>query len=82
MDKCGGLAAPLLSYQDLFEPLHEQIKANEMIIEQEHPRAGNIKLVNNPWRCADGAAVIRSPAPTLGEHTGEITKSLSPENRN
>lgn len=80
MDKCGGLAAPLLSYQDLFEPLHEQIKANEMIVEQEHPRAGNIKLVNNPWRCTNGAAVIRLPAPALGEHTSEIMKSLSQEN--
>jgi len=76
IDKCGGLAAPLLSYKDLFDPLHEQVKANKMVVEQEHPRAGKIKLVNNPWRHGDGAAEIKSPSPALGEHTDEILKSL------
>ncbi|MFC1930014.1 CaiB/BaiF CoA transferase family protein [Chloroflexota bacterium] len=76
IDKCGGLAAPLVSYRDLFEPLHEQVKANNMVVEQKHPRAGKIRLVSNPWRHADGAAEIRSPAPALGEHTYEILSAL------
>ena len=76
IDKCGGVAAPLLSYKDLFDPLHEQVKANRMVVEQNHPRAGRIKLINNPWRHTDGAAEIKSPAPALGEQTDEILTSL------
>ena len=76
IDKFGGLAAKLFTYNDLFKPLHDQVKANNMIIEQSHPRAGKIKLVNNPWRHTDGAAEIKLPSPALGEHTEEILASL------
>ena len=76
IDKCGGLAAKLFTYNDLFKPSHGQVEANNMIIEQNHPKAGKIKLVNNPWRHTEGAAEIKTPAPVLGEHTSEILASL------
>ncbi|MFC1929984.1 CoA transferase, partial [Chloroflexota bacterium] len=76
IDKCGGFAASLLTYKELFEPIHEQVKANRMVVEQEHPRAGKITLVNNPWRFTAGTVEIKAPAPALGEHTEEILISL------
>ena len=77
INECGGLAAKLLTYNDLFNPLHEQVKANGLVIEQEHPQAGKVKLVTNPWRHTDGAAEIRLPSPALGEHTEEVLTSLN-----
>ncbi len=76
VDRCGGLAAPLLTFSDLYNPLHDQVKANNLIIEQEHPRAGKIKLVNNAWRYSVTLAEIKRPAPALGEHTDEILSSI------
>ncbi len=76
IDKCGGLAAKMNTYKDLFDPMHGQIVANKMIIEQEHPLAGKVKLVNIPWRNADGPAEIKMPAPALGEHTVKVLSKL------
>ncbi|MBI2868980.1 MAG: CoA transferase [Chloroflexi bacterium] len=75
IDACGGLAAPLLTYRDLFNPVHEQVRQNNMMVEQTHPRAGLIKLINNPWRDG-GQAEIKTPAPALGEHTGPVMAAL------
>ncbi|MBI2868803.1 MAG: CoA transferase [Chloroflexi bacterium] len=77
IDKCGGLAGMLLTYPELFgEPLHGQVVANRMVVEQEHPRAGRIRLINNPWRHAETVAEIRLPAPALGEHTAEVLAAI------
>ncbi|MFC1929895.1 CaiB/BaiF CoA transferase family protein [Chloroflexota bacterium] len=76
IDECGGLAAKVLTYKDLFDPLNEQVKANGMVVEQEHPRARKIQLINNPWRHSDGIAEIKAPSPALGEHTEAIMAML------
>ncbi|MBI2869858.1 MAG: CoA transferase [Chloroflexi bacterium] len=81
--ECGGMAAPVLSFKDLFEPVHEQVTCNRMTVEQNHPRAGKVTLISNPWRHGIPAFSFKRPSPGLGEHTREVLASLAgyPETR-
>lgn len=40
--------------------------------EIEHPTCGKIKLINTPVKYSYSEPGIRSPPPTLGEHTDEV----------
>jgi CoA:oxalate CoA-transferase len=51
-----------------------QVLARDMIVEIEHPIAGNFKMPGIPIKLSDTPGIIRTPAPVLGEHTEEILK--------
>ena len=51
-----------------------QIIAREMIVEVEHPVAGNFKMPGIPIKLSDTPGRIRTPAPVLGQHSAEILK--------
>jgi crotonobetainyl-CoA:carnitine CoA-transferase CaiB-like acyl-CoA transferase len=53
-----------------------QIAARGMIVEQEHPVLGKIRLANVPFRFSDCDTTPRSVAPQLGEHNREIAAQL------
>jgi crotonobetainyl-CoA:carnitine CoA-transferase CaiB-like acyl-CoA transferase len=53
-----------------------QVIAREMIVEQEHPTAGRIRVVGVPVKLSDTPGKVRTPAPLLGEHTAEIIAGL------
>lgn len=53
-----------------------QIKARGMIIEQEHPRYGTLKLPNLPFRFSDCDTTVHQVAPDLGEHNASVAASL------
>ena len=66
--------APVLSRNDL---LHDpQIAANEMIVEMEHPLAGPMRQPRPAARFDGEASTIGIPAPTLGQHTGEVLATI------
>lgn len=46
-----------------------------MVQEVEHPACGPIKLVNTPVKYSHSTPGIRSPPPTLGQHTDDILKT-------
>jgi crotonobetainyl-CoA:carnitine CoA-transferase CaiB-like acyl-CoA transferase len=54
----------------------EQVIARNMIVQQEHPTAGSIRVVGVPVKLSDTPGSVRTPAPLLGEHTEEILASL------
>jgi crotonobetainyl-CoA:carnitine CoA-transferase CaiB-like acyl-CoA transferase len=54
----------------------EQILANEYIKEQEHPVLGPWKWVTTPLRFTKTPVSIRTPAPTVGEHTDEVLSNV------
>ena len=64
--------APVLSRAEVLE--HEQIRANELIREIEHPVVGTIRQPRPAARFAETPADIQRHAPSLGEHTGEILR--------
>lgn len=45
-----------------------------MVQEVEHPSCGPIKLVNTPVKYSVSKPGIRTPPPTLGQHTDEILR--------
>ncbi|MGL4496228.1 MAG: CaiB/BaiF CoA transferase family protein [Beijerinckiaceae bacterium] len=53
-----------------------QIMARGMIVEQQHPVLGAVKLPNLPFRFSDCDTTPRAVAPLLGQHNGEIARSL------
>ena len=53
-----------------------QIQAREMIVDVEHPKAGNMKMPGVPIKMSETQGSVRSPAPILGEHTDNILKEF------
>ncbi len=62
--------APVLSRREVIS--HPQIHANEMIAVTEHPLAGPLRQARPAPRFSANPAILRHPAPGLGEHSGEI----------
>src|SRR5215510_450630 len=68
------LAAPVYSYKDLFDD--PQVAVNDMVVRQDHPVAGPIRVIGIPVKLARTPGQVRTPAPALGEHTEEILAGL------
>ena len=68
------LAAPVYTYKEVFTD--PQVMLNEMVVTQDHPVAGRIRVVGIPVKLARTPGQVRTPAPLLGEHTGEILTQL------
>ena len=47
-----------------------------MIVEQDHPVLGKVRLANIPFRFSNCDVTPRSVAPLLGQHNREIAASL------
>jgi CoA:oxalate CoA-transferase len=47
-----------------------------MVIEQEHPQAGRIKVIGIPVKFSATPGEVGPAAPLLGEHTEEILQWL------
>jgi crotonobetainyl-CoA:carnitine CoA-transferase CaiB-like acyl-CoA transferase len=47
-----------------------------MVVEQDHPTAGKVKLPNLPFRFSDCDTSPSGPAPLLGQHNAQIAASL------
>jgi formyl-CoA transferase/CoA:oxalate CoA-transferase len=43
-----------------------------MLIEEDHPRAGRIRTLATPIRFSETPGSVRTPSPTLGEHTDAV----------
>ena len=68
------ICAPVSSYGDLVED--PQLRANEYIVEVDHPTEGRIPVVGAPWRFSETPAEIAPAAPELGQHTEEVLQEL------
>jgi crotonobetainyl-CoA:carnitine CoA-transferase CaiB-like acyl-CoA transferase len=53
-----------------------QVAARGMIVEQEHPVLGKVRLANIPFRFSDCDVTPRTVAPLLGQHNREIAAKL------
>jgi crotonobetainyl-CoA:carnitine CoA-transferase CaiB-like acyl-CoA transferase len=68
------LCAPVYDYGELFAD--PQVHHNGMVVEQEHPRAGRVKVMGIPVKLSETPGQIGPAAPELGEHTEEILRWL------
>jgi crotonobetainyl-CoA:carnitine CoA-transferase CaiB-like acyl-CoA transferase len=53
-----------------------QTKARGMIVEQDHPVLGRVRLPNLPFRFSDCDTSPRSPAPLMGQHNRTVAEGL------
>ena len=68
---------PCAKVQNIAEVLADpQIKARGMVVEQEHPVLGKVRLPNLPFRFSDCDTTQKTPAPLMGQHNREIATSL------
>jgi crotonobetainyl-CoA:carnitine CoA-transferase CaiB-like acyl-CoA transferase len=77
LDQLNGVAVPCAKVQTIAEVVDDpQIIARNMIIEQDHPVLGRIRLPNLPFRFSECDTSPRSVAPALGEHNREVAADL------
>lgn len=55
---------------------HQQVKAREMITTVAHQLTGIVEIPGVPIKLSDTPGSVDKPAPSLGEHTVEILKTL------
>lgn len=68
---------PSAKVQRIDEVINDpQIKARNMVIEQEHPRYGTLRMPNLPFRFSDCDTTIHQVAPDLGEHNAQVAAEL------
>jgi crotonobetainyl-CoA:carnitine CoA-transferase CaiB-like acyl-CoA transferase len=68
---------PCAKVQRIDETLADpQIVARGMVIEQDHPVLGKVKLPNLPFRFSDCDTTQTMPAPLMGQHNRNIASSL------
>ena len=55
-----------------------QIQARGMVLEQQHPRYGTLRLPNLPFRFSDcdTTAPMKQVAPDMGQHNAQIARTL------
>lgn len=69
-----GFQMPLLDKKKLL--MIRIVQARGMVTEVDHPSCGPIKLVNTPIKYSEATPGVRSPPPTLGQHTDEILAEI------
>ncbi|MGH6901654.1 MAG: CaiB/BaiF CoA transferase family protein [Geminicoccaceae bacterium] len=74
LEAAGVPCAPVLRRNDMID--HPQVRANEIIVETEHPDAGRLRQARPAARFADAPFEIRNGGPALGEHTHEVLAEL------
>lgn len=68
---------PCAKIQRIDEVLEDpQIQARGMMIEQQHPALGKIRLPNLPFHFSESDTTVTQVAPELGQHNTEIASAL------
>ena len=70
----GILCARINTYEEAAED--PQLRANDMVMEMDHPRLGSVRLLGTPLRLYDTPATYRLPPADLGQHNVEILTEL------
>lgn len=70
----GVFCAKVQSFREAMDD--PQVQANGMVVEMEHPRAGNLKMLGNPIRLHGTPVTMRHSPPDLGEQSADIAREL------
>ncbi len=68
------ICGPVATYDELLDD--PQVRANEYIVDIDHPTQGRLPVVGAPWRFSETPAEIAATAPELGQHTEDILQEL------
>ena len=53
-----------------------QVLHREMVVDVDHPRAGRVRVNGVPLKFSDTPGAVRTPPPTLGQHTASVLSEL------
>lgn len=70
---CGVPAAPINTIDKVVADPHIG-GAREMFVEIDHPVAGRMRVTGCQIKFSDTKSCVRTPAPTLGQHTDEVLR--------
>jgi crotonobetainyl-CoA:carnitine CoA-transferase CaiB-like acyl-CoA transferase len=71
-----GAGVPSAAVRTVTDALADpQLAARDMIVPLEHATAGAIRVLGTPVKLSATPASIRTPPPTLGQHTRKILKN-------
>lgn len=74
LSEAGVPCSPINTLDRVFsEP---QVAARDMLVETDHPRAGQIRSIGNPVKTSPFAEQSSAPAPLLGQHTDEVLRDI------
>lgn len=77
LEKLDAIDVPCAKVQRIDEVLNDpQIKSRGMVLEQDHPVLGKIRLPNLPFHFSGCDISVKQVAPELGQHNAEIAKNL------
>jgi crotonobetainyl-CoA:carnitine CoA-transferase CaiB-like acyl-CoA transferase len=65
---------PVNDYAEVFKDPH--VRAREMLLEVEHPVAGQVKMTGINVKLSKTPGAMRLPAPMLGQHTRQVLHML------
>ena len=72
-----GIDVPAAKVQRIDDVINDpQIQARGMILEQQHPRYGTLRLPNLPFRFSGCDTTVHQVAPDLGQHNAEVAAAL------
>jgi formyl-CoA transferase/CoA:oxalate CoA-transferase len=73
IERLTAAGVPCGSVRNLHELFADpQIAARAMVAELQHPTVGAMRVLGTPLKLSETAAAIRTPPPTLGQHTAEV----------
>ncbi len=55
---------------------HPQLQARGMLVDSDHPVAGKVQLVGPAVKLSETPGSVRTPAPTLGQHTDAVLQEI------
>lgn len=67
-------SGPVNSLKETFDDPH--IKDIGLVQNLEHPVAGNIRVVGPPVKYSEAGNAVRTPPPTLGQHTESVLETM------
>ena len=74
LDAAGIPASPINNVPQVMA--HPQVLAREMLVKLMHPVAGELTMAGIPIKLSETPGAMRTPAPTLGQHTAEVLRDL------
>jgi crotonobetainyl-CoA:carnitine CoA-transferase CaiB-like acyl-CoA transferase len=74
LTEAGVPCAPVLTRTGMLT--NEQVAANGIIVETDHPAAGRLRQARPAARFSDTPAAIRAGGPALGQHTEEVLREV------
>ena len=71
----GGI--PVGAINDLSQVVeHPQVKARGSLVDIDHPKVGKTRVVGVPARLSATPGSVRTPSPSLGQHTEEVLRAV------